>query len=313
MKQTIRINELPTRTWNRLGVNAAEIEWDDAATFPVQAVTVGAGEHPAPLRLDVTDAGACTERAVDLRVAEGGDVTIFVICRAEHPLALRADITLAAGAHAKVVLLENPSHGATVRTEMRTTCAAGAKIEYLTILLGDGDLYADQHAELVGDGSALKADIAYFGRGTQTVDYNIVVNHFGKKTESEILASGALADAAKKVFRGTIDFKRGSADSVGSENETVLMLGDDAVNKTVPLILCAEENVEGTHGATIGEMDDDTRFYFGSRGIDRETAEKLLSRAAIARVAQQVKSETARAAILNELDGEMDENDGLQA
>lgn len=313
MKQTIRINELPTRTWNRLGVNAAEIEWDDAATFPVQEVTVGAGEHPAPLRLDVTDAGACTERAVDLRVAEGGDVTIFVICRAEHPLALREDITLAAGAHAKVVLLENPSHGATVRTEMRTTCAAGAKIEYLTILLGDGDLYADQHAELVGDGSALKADIAYFGRGTQTVDYNIVVNHFGKKTESEILASGALADAAKKVFRGTIDFKRGSADSVGSENETVLMLGDDAVNKTVPLILCAEENVEGTHGATIGEMDDDTRFYFGSRGIDRETAEKLLSRAAIARVAQQVKSETARAAILNELDGEMDENDGLQA
>ena len=132
----------------------------------------------------MTDAGACTERAVDLRVAEGGDVTIFVICRAEHPLALRADITLAAGAHAKVVLLENPSHGATVRTEMRTTCAAGAKIEYLTILLGDGDLYADQHAELVGDGSALKADIAYFGRGTQTVDYNIVVNHFGKKTES---------------------------------------------------------------------------------------------------------------------------------
>ena len=114
MKQTIRINELPTRTWNRLGVNAAEIEWDDAATFPVQAVTVGAGEHPAPLRLDVTDAGACTERAVDLRVAEGGDVTIFVICRAEHPLALRADITLAAGAHAKVVLLENPSHGATI-------------------------------------------------------------------------------------------------------------------------------------------------------------------------------------------------------
>jgi len=67
------------------------------------------------------------------------------------------------------------------------------------------------------------------------------------------------------------------------------MLGEDAVNKTVPVILCAEENVEGTHGATIGEMDDDTRFYFGSRGIDRETAEKLLSRAAIARVAQQVK------------------------
>lgn len=39
------------------------------------------------------------------------------------------------------------------------------------------------------------------------------------------------------------------------------MLGDDVVNKTVPLILCAEENVEGTHGATIGELDADTMFY----------------------------------------------------
>ena len=313
MKQTIRINELPTRTWNRLGVNAAEIEWDDAATFPVQAVTVGAGEHPAPLRLDVTDAGACTERAVDLRVAEGGDVTIFVICRAEHPLALRADITLAAGAHAKVVLLENPSHGATVRTEMRTTCAAGAKIEYLTILLGDGDLYADQHAELVGDGSALKADIAYFGRGTQTVDYNIVVNHFGKKTESEILASGALADAAKKVFRGTIDFKRGSADSVGSVNETVLMLGDDAVNKTVPLILCAEENVEGTHGATIGDLDAATLFYFESRGIDRAAAQAILSRAAIERLIRMADDEAFAAAATAALDAVLGEKGGEDA
>ena len=48
----------------------------------------------------------------------------------------------------------------------------------------------------------------------------------------------------------------------------------------MPLILCAEENVEGNHGATIGEMDDETAFYFESRGIDRETAGNLLSRAA---------------------------------
>ena len=44
----------------------------------------------------------------------------------------------------------------------------------------------------------------------------------------------------------------------------MLLLGDDVVNKTIPLILCAEENVEGNHGATIGELDDDTLFYFDS-------------------------------------------------
>ena len=58
------------------------------------------------------------------------------------------------------------------------------------------------------------------------------------------------------------------------------MLGDDAVNKTVPLILCAEENVEGTHGATIGELDDDTLLLL--RAAAASTA-KLAEKHAFAR------------------------------
>ena len=313
MKNTIRINELPTRTWNRLGVNAAEIEWDTAAVLPPQVLAVGTGEHPAPLRLDVRDTGACTEQTVTLHAAADSDACLVLTAAAAHPLALRLDAALDAGARVRVILLENPTQGATVRVETHATCAAGAKIEYLTILLGDGDLYADQRAELVGDGSALKADIAYFGRGTQTVDSNIAVNHFGRKTGSEILASGALADAAKKIFRGTIDFKRGCADSVGSENETVLMLGDDAVNKTVPLILCAEENVEGTHGATIGELDAATLFYFESRGIDRAAAQAILSRAAIERLIRMADDEAFAAAAEAALEAVLGDKGGKDA
>ena len=81
-------------------------------------------------------------------------------------------------------------------------------------------------------------------------------------------------DAAEKIFRGTIDFVRGSADSVGAETEQVLLLGDDVVNKTIPVILCAEENVQGSHGAAIGELDEETLFYFGARGMDR-TQQKI--------------------------------------
>ena len=120
----------------------------------------------------------------------------------------------------------------------------------------------------------------------QKIDINLAVNHWGKKTESEIKANGALMDSAEKVFRGTIDFKNGSSDSVGAENETVLMLGDNVVNKTVPLILCAEENVEGSHGATIGELDSATLFYFESRGIDKEHASDIMARASVERIAR---------------------------
>jgi Fe-S cluster assembly scaffold protein SufB len=140
------------------------------------------------------------------------------------------------------------------------------------------------------------------GQREQTIDLNLVVNHWGQKTTSEINAAGALKDDARKVFRGTIDFKRGSAGSVGNEQETVLMLGDGVVNKTVPLILCAEENVVGNHGATIGELDEDTLLYFESRGISAEEAENIMARAAIERLARTMEDETAREAVLKELE-----------
>ncbi len=63
------------------------------------------------------------------------------------------------------------------------------------------------------------------------------------------------------------------------------MLGENVVNKTVPLILCAEENVVGNHGATIGELDAETLFYFESRGISRAEAENILARSAVERLA----------------------------
>lgn len=73
------------------------------------------------------------------------------------------------------------------------------------------------------------------------IDINLVVNHIGKKTNCNIQVDGTLKDAAEKIFRGSIDFKTGSSDSKGAETENVLLLGDDVVNKTIPLILCAEE------------------------------------------------------------------------
>ena len=79
------------------------------------------------------------------------------------------------------------------------------------------------------------------------------------------------------------------------------MLGDGVVNKTVPLILCAEENVVGNHGATIGELDEDTLFYFASRGIDRAAAEAILARAAVERLARMAEDEAFSARALGAL------------
>lgn len=60
------------------------------------------------------------------------------------------------------------------------------------------------------------------------------------------------------------------------------------VNKTIPVILCAEENVQGSHGAAIGELDEETLFYFGARGMDRTQAENTMARAKLEAKIQKI-------------------------
>lgn len=276
MSEKIQINKLPVNTWNRLGVNYAEVEWEETAPAK-QSITVKSGEAPEPFRLDFSEAG---DSEVSFTAEENSSITVYELHRSNSAVKLSFDI--GKNASVKLVQLLNPSEK--LRHETFANCSKGGKFQIMTIMTGNGDIYSDNRTELEGDSSSINAEVAYLGKNSQTIDYNIAVNHWGKDTHSEINAAGALMDSAKKVFRGTIDFKTGSSDSKGSENETVIMLGDDVVNKTVPLILCSEENVEGSHGATIGELDDDTLFYFESRGIGREEAERIMAYAALKRL-----------------------------
>ena len=90
-----------------------------------------------------------------------------------------------------------------------------------------------------------------------------------------------LSDRAFKLFRGTIDFKAGSVGAEGEETEDVLLMGEDAVNQTIPLILCGEEDVQGSHGATIGRLDDELLFYLCSN--------KMITRARLDAVCRRME------------------------
>ena len=298
MSETILINRLPTRTWNRLGVNETALTWEDSADLGSEQVTA-AGQT---VRLDISGDGTYSEKRVDIHAPEGQTVTVFETLRSEDKLLVRTELHVEKDARVRLVQIQNAAHDSLLRLENNGRCDENGQVELIQILLGRGDVYSDGHFALNGTGAGFQAGIGYLGQKQQTVDLNLVVDHWGQKTTSEINAAGALKDDARKTFRGTIDFKKGSAGSVGNEQETVLRLGDGAVNKTVPLILCAEENVVGNHGATIGELDEDTLFYFESRGISAAEAENIMARAAIERLARTLQNETAQAAVLTELE-----------
>ena len=305
-KKQMILNRLPAPTWNWLRVNRTALDWENENEIDLGAVVRSVqGKENEPLRLEIHGEGEYSRKRVSVDAAPGSSVTVFETFENAAKLAVETELTAREGACIRLVQIQSTGKESLLYNRVSGECAKNGRIELVQILIGAGDAYCDSHIELSGEGSGFKADIGYLGQREQKLDMNLAVDHWGKSTESEINAAGALKDAAHKVFRGTIDFKNGSSASVGNEKETVLMLGDDVVNKTVPLILCAEENVVGNHGATIGELDEDTLFYFESRGIDKQTAENILARAAIERLARLLGDSESEEYIMNRLNGEL--------
>ena len=127
-----------------------------------------------------------------------------------------------------------------------------------------------------------------------------MARHRGVKTDSKINVSGVLRDNADKTFRGTIDFIKGCKSATGDEREDVLLMDEGVHNNTVPLILCAEEDVEGAHGASIGKISDEVITYFESRGIAEADINELMAKSRIDAVIGRIPDDVTKAQLLSE-------------
>lgn len=183
--------------------------------------------------------------------------------------------------------------------------ADSAAFELMQLQLGADRIYNGVRTELRGAGSDFKAAVGYYGRDGQQLDMNFIANHYGKNTVCEMTADGVLQGGAQKLYRGTIDFKNGCAGAVGDEKETVLLLSDDVVNRTIPLILCSEEDVQGNHGASIGKLDDDLLFYLCSRGFSEQEAVDMMAKAKIDALCRRIEDEETVQLVQRYLEGVM--------
>lgn len=146
----------------------------------------------------------------------------------------------------------------------------------------------------------------YLGREDQVLDLNYIGELRGKKSEIKIEAQGALKDTAKKHFKGTIDFKKGSKKAKGNENEFCMLLSDTAKSISLPMLLCSEEEVEGKHSSAAGKLDNKALFYMMSRGFDKKAALKLAVKAKFNEIIQGIHDEALKNEVLYEIDERLD-------
>lgn len=185
-------------------------------------------------------------------------------------------------------------------------CGENANVEYTELQLGAQSVYTGAYTNLSAYKASYKSNTAYYRKDNQKIDMNYVCCHNkdGKKTECSMSVAGTLKDESSKTYRGTIDFKKGCSGAKGNEIEETLLLSPKAVNRSIPMILCDEEDVEGEHGATIGRLTDEMLFYMETRGIPEETAERMISRAKIIEVANLIDHACTLAQIEDYLDKE---------
>lgn len=154
-----------------------------------------------------------------------------------------------------------------------------AAVDVKQYALGGSTIGLGLTANLVGARARLDLNNRYHATHKETLDINHLVRMRGTSTRAQLTESGVLNEAAKKTLRATIDLVRGAKDAQGNEIETVMILSDDVVNKTMPVILCDEDNVAGNHGATIGSVSPEQLDYLAARGLSRQAAEQLFVRA----------------------------------
>ncbi len=302
----LSINKVPSLTWHFLKMNDARIKWqnptggaeisaegaDSLYSAETQGefgelselfdseysrVSVSAKENEEKTaRVCFDDKGESRVSVLSINAGNNSNLNVFVMLSGSGSLVLKTDTVVGDNAKVKIVFTQFTDSSGKLITDSTATVGKNSKLSEFRFFPGTVGTYAQSKVNLNGNDSQLLSNTAYLAEKSQKVDVNYVINHFGKRTSCDIAVNGVLNDNASKTFKGTIDFKCGSSGSVGTEVENVLLLGDNIVNKTLPVILCDEEDVNGNHGATIGRISDETLLYFASRGISAKDAEKLL-------------------------------------
>ncbi len=178
---------------------------------------------------------------------------------------------------------------------------ASAKLEHIIVDFGGDKKISNYYSKIEGDFAENNLKTIYLGNNNDTIDINYNIDIVGENAICNIETQGALNDSSYKNFKGTIDFKKGCTKAKGIENENCMILSESAKSKSLPMLLCHEEDVEGEHGVSSGKIDEAKLFYIMTKGISYEDAKKLIVKANFSNIIREIKDEELQKEIIEKI------------
>ena len=163
-------------------------------------------------------------------------------------------------------------------------------------------------ARLDAEGSECTLNGLSLGSGTQVIDNHTVIDHSKPHCSSHELYKSILDDGSKGVFNGKVFVRKDAQKTDAKQTNKTLLLSDDATMNTKPQLEIFADDVKCTHGATIGQLDDEQLFYLRSRGIDRDSARDILTSAFASDVIDRITIEPLRRQVHFMIHDRLDKN-----
>lgn len=181
----------------------------------------------------------------------------------------------------------------------------GAEVNLIEADLGRFDLQMDLHVRLNGFRSSFTARIAALTEGSETKIYKADTVHIGKESKSLVSMFGVCNGTSRLEFRGTSDIKNGAEKTHTRQEGKIVDLSGQAKCEVSPSLLIDEEDVYASHAASMGSVSQDDIFYLMSRGLDRKTAERLVTIGLLKPIVFQLSDEGEKEKALALLESEI--------
>ncbi len=150
---------------------------------------------------------------------------------------------------------------------------------------------------LAGEGLECILNGLYLTRGEQLADHHMIVEHAQPNGASHEYFNGILKDKSKGVFHGRILVQPIAQKTDAKQTNKNILLSDEATVDTKPQLEIYADDVKCTHGATVGQLNDEAVYYLRSRGIGLETARQMLIHAFAGEIIDRVRCEPVRDAL----------------
>jgi Fe-S cluster assembly protein SufD len=159
----------------------------------------------------------------------------------------------------------------------------------------------DAIATLAGEGSECTLNGLYLADGDRLVDNHTTIDHAQPHCPSHEIYKGILGGKARAVFNGKIIVRQDAQKTDAKQTNRALLLSDEATINTKPQLEIFADDVKCTHGAAIGQLDEDAVFYLRARGLTYQEARDMLIHAFAGDILDRVKIEPLRLALESEL------------